>query len=106
MSFSVILPSRTAGNLVPCVEAVRKHEPTAEIVLVDDGLNWSEVDAGFLCCGIDRDFNFTIIDGLKPFIFSRNCNLGIQACGDDVILLNDDALLETPLGFSEMEQAS
>ena len=106
MSYSVIIPSRTASNLVPCVAAVRKHEPTAEIVLVDDGLNWSETDAGFLCCGVDRTFNLTIIDGQKPFVFARNCNLGIRACEGDVVLLNDDAILETPFGFHELEEAS
>ena len=35
------------------------------------------------------------LEGVKPFIFARNCNLGIRAAGsDDVVLLNDDALLE------------
>ena len=41
------------------------------------------------------------IPGVKPFIFARNCNLGIKHAGtDDVIILNDDALLRTPNGFS------
>jgi GT2 family glycosyltransferase len=39
--------------------------------------------------------------GIKPFVFSRNINVGIRAAGDDdVVLLNDDALLKTPLGFT------
>jgi len=41
MSFSVIIPSRKASNLVPCVEAVRRAEPTAEILVIDDGIDWS-----------------------------------------------------------------
>ena len=36
MSLSVIIPSRTASNLIACVEAVRRHEPEARIVVVDD----------------------------------------------------------------------
>ena len=39
-------------------------------------------------------------EGEKPFIFARNCNIGIRAAGtDDVVLMNDDALLRTPHGF-------
>jgi GT2 family glycosyltransferase len=41
----------------------------------------------------------------SPFSFPRACNAGIAAAGnDDVILLNDDALLLTPEGFREMER--
>jgi hypothetical protein len=36
MNLSVSIPSRTASKLVPCVEAVRRHEPEARIVIVDD----------------------------------------------------------------------
>jgi GT2 family glycosyltransferase len=98
MNFSVIVPSRSAANLVPCVEALRKHEPTAPIVVVDDGIDWSA--AWHLKPAL------TVIPGVKPFIFARNCNLGIKACDGDVILLNDDALLETPFGFHELEEVS
>jgi len=35
--------------------------------------------------------NWTIIQGIEPFVFARNANLGIQAADrDDVILINDD----------------
>ena len=40
----------------------------------------------------------------SPFVFSKAVNAGIRAAGkNDVILLNDDALLETPKGFEEMQ---
>jgi GT2 family glycosyltransferase len=43
---------------------------------------------------------FEAYAGQSPFIFARNCNIGIRAAGtDDVVLLNDDALLRTPIGF-------
>ena len=100
MNLSVIIPSRTAANLIPCVEAVRRHEPEARIVIVDDSPDlslhpkpgWTPVVA---------------LGGVKPFIYARNCNLGIRAAGsDDVILLNDDALLESVGGFTAMQRAA
>ena len=42
------------------------------------------------------------IDGEEPFVFARNANLGIDAADGDVILLNDDALLMSPGGFTTM----
>ena len=96
-NLSVIIPSRNIDNLRPCVAAVRKHEPEAHIILVDD-------DDLAACNPGDVD---DIVDGIKPFIFARACNQGIRAAGeDDVILLNDDALLESPGGFSIMQTAA
>jgi GT2 family glycosyltransferase len=47
-----------------------------------------------------------VIEAPKPFIFSRNINLGINHAGDDdVVLLNDDAQLETTAGFSVLQGA-
>ena len=100
MSLSVIIPSRTASNLIPCIEAVRRHEPTARIIVVDDTPDLS------LRPRVEWMPAFTV-EGAKPFIYARNCNLGIRATGtDDVILLNDDALLESPGGFTAMQRAA
>ena len=109
MNLSVIIPSKTASNLVPCVEAVRKHEPHARIVVVDDGLDidaLSQSGDGD-CWSCDND-PLRIVPGVKPFIFARNANLGIRAAAmwhdsDAVVLLNDDATLETPRGFTAMQ---
>lgn len=95
MDLSVIIPSKTEANLVACVAAVRKHEPGVRIIVVDDfpagkrpkvagGIEWR--------------------DGIHPFVFSRNINLGIAGCDGDVVLLNDDAILETPGGFQLMQK--
>ena len=92
MSLSVIIPSRTASNLIPCAKAVQEHEPFAKIVVIDDGLRV----AGF-------PFH-RVIEGKKPFIFSRAVNQGIQTTSGDVVLLNDDAILQTPGGFTEMQK--
>lgn len=101
MSFSVIIPSRNAKNFKQCALAVRKHEPSADIILVDDGvtndLPW--MPASLSAC--------KIVAGVKPFIFARNVNLGIRAAGNnDVVILNDDAILQTPYGFLVMERAA
>lgn len=104
MSLSVVIPSKNADNLVPCVEAVRGCEPGVRIIVVDDGLDLTKSDAAHedhcWMCSVDPVHR---IPGVKPFIFARNINIGINAAGrDDVVLLNDDALLMTPGGFSTM----
>jgi len=94
--FSVVILSARAGNLVPCVQALRAAEPTldpARIVVVDDG---ARAEAEAALPGI------TWVDGVRPFIFSRNANRGLARVDGDAVLLNDDALLETPGGFAAM----
>jgi GT2 family glycosyltransferase len=95
--FSVIIPSKTDRNLRACVAAVRAAGETSRIIVADD------FDGPV---GLPR--NYEPVDwqkGVKPFVFSRNVNIGIEAAnGDDVILLNDDALLKTPHGFTAIER--
>ena len=86
---TVVILSKNAANLWPCVAAVREHEPDARIVVVDDG-----------CESLPDDVH--VVPGVKPFVFARNANIGISAADDDVILLNDDALLKTARGFTVM----
>ncbi len=96
---TVVIPSQTVSNVIPCMEAVRRHEPQARIVIIDDGLesmDWLPRPDLMPAMGIK---------GEKPFIFARNMNIGIRAAGrDDVVLLNDDAILETPGGFSRLQE--
>jgi GT2 family glycosyltransferase len=106
MNLSVIIPSRTASNLVPCVQAVRRHEaaPDITIIVVDDGVDW--IGSDFMLRVPTTTNSFCVLPGQKPFIYARNCNIGIRAAGsDDVILLNDDALLESEGGFTAMQRA-
>jgi GT2 family glycosyltransferase len=73
--------------------AVCQYEPGARIIVVDDGIDTLLDDV-------------EVVRGVQPFVFARNCNLGIKAAGhDDVILLNDDALLRSPGGFTAMLDA-
>lgn len=95
---SVVIPSKTASNLVPCLQAIRRHDPLTRPLAVDDGVDFEQVP---------DDIDLVYIDGKKPFIFARNCNLGIEATApDDVVLLNDDALLKSPGGFTSLQYLS
>jgi GT2 family glycosyltransferase len=91
----VVIPSRKDENLNACLAAIRKQDPAAadHVVVVDDGLAHPPACA---------------IPGKKPFCFARNANIGILATGGaaDVILLNDDAMLVSPLGFTRMQAAA
>lgn len=94
---SIIIPSKTAANLKACLKSLRECEPNCRIIVVDDGIDWTAIDAG----------GMEIVKGQKPFIFARNCNIGIEAAGDDdVVLLNDDALLKTRGGLSLLQKAA
>lgn len=105
MRLSVVIPSKSAENLRACLPAVQEHEPGARIIIVDDGVDWAKL-SGY--ANLDRVVHDAeAIDGPKPFIFARNCNLGMVAAEDsDVVLLNDDAILESPGGFSRMAAAA
>lgn len=95
---SVVIPSKTASNLLACISAVRKNEPGVTIHVIDDGL-----DGHIARMDSDRGA-LKFHHGISPFIFARNVNLGIQAAGkDDVVLLNDDAILESRGGFGYMQ---
>jgi hypothetical protein len=97
---SVIIPSRTDAKFLACAEAVRRNEPGARIILIDDGLklDWLPRPGLSPCLGHRIG---------KPFNFSRNVNAGIQlACPDDCVVLNDDALLETMGGLSLLQRAA
>jgi GT2 family glycosyltransferase len=100
--FSIVIPSRNANNLAACIGAIRAAGETARIIVVDDEL-------GAYCSfrGLGKhdlmQIGVRFIPGVKSCVFARNINLGIIAAGeDDVILLNDDALLESPLGFTHL----
>ncbi len=94
--FKVVILSGSAANLVPCVRAVLAHEPDlppSHVVVVDDGAR--EQAEGQLP-------PLHWVPGVKPFVFARNANLGLRAAGTDVVLLNDDALLMSPRGFTQL----
>jgi GT2 family glycosyltransferase len=96
--FKVVILSATPSNLISCIESVLKNEPDmlpGQIVVVDDGVR----------SGAEEHLpGVHWVTGVKPFNFARNANLGIAAAGSDVILLNDDAQLLTPYGFTRLAE--
>ena len=94
----VVIPSNSCARVIACAGALHGRAPSlhGRILVVDDGAR-EDLE--------DRMDIIRWVDGKKPFIFARNVNLGIQAAGGDVILLNDDAILETRGGFDFLEEA-
>jgi GT2 family glycosyltransferase len=65
--------------------------------VVDDEVDWQLANPLY-----SAEVNL-IQPGERPFVFARNVNIGIRAAGgDDVVLLNDDAMLKTALGFEKL----
>ncbi len=98
MSFSVVIPSARAQNLIPCVRAILDREPDLppdRIIVVDDG---AREDAEAHLPPVRW------VTGIKPFVFARNANLGIRTAATDVILLNDDTRPVTPRAFTRLAE--
>lgn len=104
MNYAVVIPSKSWNNVVHCVQSIGKCEPMLpqeQIIVVDDGVQWPMNP---------WDLSYMVISGEKPFVFARNCNIGIKyalsQCVDGVILLNDDAQLKTDGGFSRLHEVA
>jgi len=96
---SIIIPSKTDANLGACVRAIRAAGETATVIVVDD---FDGPTRFLLPCDEPVDWQM----GEKPFVFARNINIGIRAAAGDVVLLNDDALLKSPHGFTAMQRVA
>ena len=100
MKLAVIIPSANTQNLSACLSAVRECEPDMPVTVVSDALDFHALAA--------MEYPLvSVTSGLKPFIFARNINIGMKAAAtihdlDGYILLNDDALVETPGGFTAL----
>ena len=86
------------------LDAVYRYSPPGTpIIVVDDGAATEFLKAKPETWYQSVAEPFCFARGLKPFCFSRNVNLGIRAAGDDdVIILNDDALLQSHRGFGSL----
>ncbi len=103
MRYSVVILSKTLGNLNVCLAQIAALNSRCRVIVVDDGLDLSDGVARGLGWNLCGKIGLHLVAGAKPFIFARNANIGIAAAGEDhVILLNDDALLRTPLGFDRL----
>lgn len=98
--FDIVILSNQPDNLRGCLDSILENEPALDrsrIIVVDDGSReYCEAEYP----------GITWVSGKKPFVFSRNANLGIGRCPGGVILLNDDARLETRYGFSSLAYAT
>lgn len=91
---TVVILSASVDRLLPCVQALRACEPALPVVVVDDGIGGPVNGA-------------QMVAGVKPFVYARNANIGIEeTLYDDVVLLNDDAILTTPGGLTAMIEAA
>jgi GT2 family glycosyltransferase/cytochrome c-type biogenesis protein CcmH/NrfG len=89
---TVIILSRRPELAHRCLEALLRTEGEVyyETIVVCDGDMHGFEDL------VERYPRLRIVSGRAPFIYSRNANIGIEACQGDVVLLNDDAIPETP----------
>lgn len=98
-AWSIVILSARPQNLRRCLSSIIENEPELprhRIIVVDDGAR-AECQAEFP--------GITWVPGEKPFVFSRNANLGIRKAGGDVLLLNDDTRLITKYGFTSQSYA-
>jgi len=101
---SIIIPSANPANVAVCVWKLLDARPTLnlQVIVVED---WKTPQPDIEDMLARR--NVWVIPGERPFCFARNVNLGIKAAGDqDVVILNDDAILKTPGGFAAMQKAA
>lgn len=98
--FGVVILSARPENLRACLSALLANEPTLpreRIVVVDDGAR----------AGCGETFPDVVwVDGVKPFVFARNANIGLRRLGTDAVLLNDDARLITRSGLTDLSLAA
>lgn len=96
---TVIIPSRNEANLTPCVQAVKALDPNCKIIVVWDRSRGNHAIVS------TPEYRVHYVE--TDFVYARSCNIGIEAAGDDdVVLLNDDALLRMPGGFSRMQETA
>jgi GT2 family glycosyltransferase len=100
-NITVVIPSRNTFNLSACVDAVRQND-NCDIIVVWDRSRGNDGLIPFWELPPVR-----VIPVNEDFIFARNCNIGIKAApaNHDIVLLNDDALLRTKGGFTQMQAA-
>lgn len=112
MSFSIVILSRTASKVAHCIAAIRSTECKAPVMVVWDRPEEEQHETASDQAQFDRllksggEIDFT--PGIKPFVYARNSNIGIQHCdlGSDVILLNDDAVCQNRGALDFLAEAS
>ena len=76
---TIVVPSKYSDIFEGCRMSLSEFAPNAHKYLVRDG------------AGIELPDGWATLQGIEPFVYARNVNLGIKACSGDVLLMNDDA---------------
>lgn len=90
MSCTIIIPNRFPDIIYPLVGSIQQLDPGHRVIVIAHEH--------------DNSYGFEMIRYDWPvFSYSHAVNLGIAACNDNVILLNDDCKLVEPQTFSRLE---
>jgi len=107
MSFSIVIPSKNLSNLTACVGRLREMGETARVINVWDFGEKRTFKSLVRPISATFDLNIEAYEGEYPFVFARNVNIGLRAHRwEDVIVMNDDALLETPRGLTMLAECA
>lgn len=97
---TVIIPSATDDLLRRCLASIARTEPRwsarHRIFVIDDGLG-----------SVKDEFpNVEFIPGAKPFVFSRNVNIGMNMADEasHLFVLNDDVEIRSPQLLDTMDR--
>lgn len=97
----IVIPTADPENLIKCYNSIKKNEllENHTVIIINDG--------NFLAAS--KDHNSIIVVGEKPFIFSRNVNVGMKKSlekKENLVIMCDDVTLETMNGLSVLEKES
>ena len=81
---TIVVPSKYADIFEGCRSSLEQYAPHAPKILVRDGE------------AIGNPQGWTVIQGVSPFVYARNVNLGITACSGDLLIMNDDCQFIQP----------
>ena len=92
---TIIIPSCSDKNLSECLDTIEWRDPAQlrNVVVMDTGLEGSQQFPA--ACAINQH-----LLGV-PFNFAATINCAMELHPDGLyLILNDDAILQTPLGFT------
>jgi hypothetical protein len=81
---AIVVPSKFPDVFADCLSSLNRFASEEDKILVRDGKDIAPPD-GWLT-----------IEGVKPFVYGRNVNLGIAQATGDVLLCNDDVRFTRP----------
>lgn len=100
---SIVIPSKTVPNIQKSIRCIQHFESGTRqdmhVVVVLDGIDLLDPNLPVTKNGVHVSY----VQGVQPFVFARNVNIGAHSHPDaDLVVMNDDALLTVPGGITEM----